>query len=201
MPQPSTEELESKIGLRHVQGNIFSRFTEGAAYHPYTNFGDLKMIAHVCNDRGGWGAGFTGPLGNRYPMAKSYYGFWAKDHPINDWYATTPRVKFTNSLGTTQFVRADNSICVANMVAQHGYKSHKNPTPLSYQALLECLEDVIFEAHSYGASIHMPRIGCELGGGKWPSVVQTMTTAFDRLDIPPDEVDIVVYTLVAKIQH
>jgi len=37
-------------------------------------------------------------------------------------------------------------------------------------ALLECLKQLGFHAHQLSASIHMPRIGCGLAGGKWEKV-------------------------------
>lgn len=34
------------------------------------------IIAHVCNDIGGWGKGFVRPLGKRYPKAEAEYRAW-----------------------------------------------------------------------------------------------------------------------------
>ena len=35
------------------------------------------IIAHIVNDRGGWGAGFSGALSRRWPMAEQRYREWA----------------------------------------------------------------------------------------------------------------------------
>lgn len=42
-----------------------------------------KIIAHICNDKGGWGRGFVVALGGRYPLAKSSYKMWAKGKDVH----------------------------------------------------------------------------------------------------------------------
>ena len=42
--------------------------------------------------------------------------------------------------------------------------------PIRYDALVECLKQLGFQAHQWQASIHMPSIGCGLTGGKWEKI-------------------------------
>jgi O-acetyl-ADP-ribose deacetylase (regulator of RNase III) len=46
----------------------------------------------------------------------------------------------------------------------------KGVPPIRYDALRVGLQKVAFEAERVGASVHMPRIGCGLAGGKWDEV-------------------------------
>ena len=79
-----------------------------------------------------------------------------------------------------QFVNVEPDLYVANMIAQKGYgKNNRNmhrtdeadtSIPLQYDYLYECLVGVATQAKGYGASVHMPRIGCGLAGGTWDKV-------------------------------
>jgi O-acetyl-ADP-ribose deacetylase (regulator of RNase III) len=73
-------------------------------------------------------------------------------------------------LGEVDFVRVENDIVVANMIAQHGIRSAGNDTPIDYNAVRTCLNAVNDMAFRTGATIHMPRIGCGLAGGKWEEI-------------------------------
>ena len=64
-------------------------------------------------------------------------------------------------------MKAENSIWVANMIAQDGIYSKNGVPPIRYTALRVCLEKLVIKAEEMGASIHCPRIGCGLAGGKW----------------------------------
>ncbi len=66
------------------------------------------------------------------------------------------------------FTIVKSKICVVNMVAQRGIRCK----PIRYEALEICLHKVanIFREHIHKVSIHMPRIGCGLAGGKWEIV-------------------------------
>jgi O-acetyl-ADP-ribose deacetylase (regulator of RNase III) len=76
-------------------------------------------------------------------------------------------------------------LSVLNMVAQHGLAFSRGLPPIRYDALALCLRHADSFAKRAGASLHMPRIGCGLGGGSWKIVgglVERLTT-----------VDVVVY--------
>ncbi|MGO8701220.1 MAG: hypothetical protein ACLQVY_26315 [Limisphaerales bacterium] len=56
------------------------------------------------------------------------------------------------------------------MIAQRGLRTLAGVPPIRYDALRECLEKLALEALKLQATIHMPRIGCGLAGGKWGRV-------------------------------
>ena len=49
-------------------------------------------------------------------------------------------------------------------------KSKNNIAPIRYGAVKECLSKIVVQANNLEASIHMPRIGCGLAGGKWEEI-------------------------------
>ena len=115
-----------------------------------------KFIAHVCNNKGGWGAGFVLAISDMWEEPEEEYRFLIKSKNFK--------------LGDTQLVNVDEEIIVANMIAQDGFKSPTNPTPLDYEALKSCLLFVGDMAKMNYATVHMPKIGCGLAGGKWETV-------------------------------
>ena len=66
------------------------------------------------------------------------------------------------------------------MVAQHGMRAGRSGPPICYDAVEWCLEAVAGHASRLGASVHMPRIGFGLAGGKWaliePIIIRTLCT-------------------------
>lgn len=113
-----------------------------------------KIIVHVCNDIGKWGMGFVIALSRR----------WKK--PEQEFLEASNRKDLR--LGDVQLIKVESDIWVANMIAQRGIKVKKNLPPIRYDYLEKCLEYVaLFGINSKDTSIHMPRIGCGLAGGKW----------------------------------
>lgn len=67
-------------------------------------------------------------------------------------------------------VRVENDLEIINMIAQNGIKKYHDPPGLKYvdyDALRKCLTKVRMNVGNE-KSVHMPRIGVGLGGGKWP---------------------------------
>jgi O-acetyl-ADP-ribose deacetylase (regulator of RNase III) len=118
-----------------------------------------KLIAHICNDLGGWGRGFVLALSRRWEQPEAEY---------RAWYAAGKDGGF--GLGAVQFVQVEPYVWVANMVAQHGVKTGSSGPPIRYEALAECLAEVGAKALELGASVHMPRIGTGLAGGDWSRI-------------------------------
>lgn len=56
------------------------------------------------------------------------------------------------------------------MIAQKGVRTRDGVPPIRYDALKRCLEILAVEARKLQATVHLPRIGCGLAGGKWESV-------------------------------
>lgn len=124
------------------------------------------VIAHVVNNKGGFGKGFVVPLGKEYPLVKDHYKFWAKGKTTHGFGASKPPFE----LGETQFVIAERNVVVANMLAQDGYKSPSNPHPLDMKALGRCLRATFRFASAYNAVVQMPMIGSQNGGGDWNEI-------------------------------
>ncbi|WP_327592613.1 macro domain-containing protein [Streptomyces chartreusis] len=127
----------------------------------------VKVIAHVCNDIGGWGKGFVLAISRRWPEPEKSYRAWHRERASNDF-----------GLGAVQFVQVEPYVWVANMVGQRGIRTGSEGVPVHYEAIDAALERLAEKAADLGASVHMPRIGCGLAGGKWSRVEPLIT---DRL--------------------
>lgn len=128
-----------------------------------------KVIAHVCNDIGRWGKGFVMSLSKRWKDPEMQYRKWYKCS--TDFY-----------LGNIQMVKVSDDIFIANMIAQKGLKNERNKTPFKCNAARKCLVKVRECAIEENASVHMPRIGCALGGSTWDvvgKIVEEELAAYD----------------------
>lgn len=132
-----------------------------------------KIIAHICNDRGGWGKGFVVAISKRWPEPEEAYRKWHQEQSQNDF-----------ALGSVQFVQIDKYIWVANMVGQHGMTAQRGTPPIRYEAVDECLEKVSEKAKELRASVHMPRIGCGLAGGKWEEIEPIIKRRLSEMGVP-----------------
>jgi O-acetyl-ADP-ribose deacetylase (regulator of RNase III) len=132
--------------------------------------GGVKVITHVCNDLGGWGKGFVLALSGRWPEPEAAYRAWHRQRARNDF-----------GLGAVQLVQVERYVWVANLVGQRGIlpqppagrcprSGRSSGVPVRYEAIdagLAALGDHVLRL---GASVHMPRIGCGLAGGRWERV-------------------------------
>ncbi|MEU1792261.1 macro domain-containing protein [Streptomyces sparsogenes] len=118
-----------------------------------------RIIAHVCNDIGGWGRGFVTALSRRGPEPERAYRAWYRDRANNDF-----------GLGAVQLVPVYENLWVANMVGQHGIRRVGGRPPVRYEAIEEALGRLAEHALDLGASVHMPRIGAGLAGGDWARI-------------------------------
>lgn len=129
------------------------KYLKGDATYPKLQTSDNKsiVIAHVCNNKGKWGAGFVLSLTKRWTLPQANY------LSLNVW-----------PLKLVQFLRVESNIFVANMIAQDGlYNKVYNPLPIKYEELKQCLITVNEFAEIQNAEIHMPKIGSGLAKGKW----------------------------------
>lgn len=136
-------------------------YLTGDATNPTDVLGP-KIIAHICNDAGMWGAGFVLALSRRWKDPELMYRLWSTTY-------NQPSTK-PFQLGETQFVQVAKEMWVANMIAQTGVINSNNLIPLNYLALDSCLQEVANYALKRKASIVGPRFGCGLAGGKWENV-------------------------------
>jgi O-acetyl-ADP-ribose deacetylase (regulator of RNase III) len=135
------------------------------------------LVAHVVNDRGGWGKGFVLAVSKHWPQAEEDYRDWAKSGRRGG-ESPTPF-----QLGEVLISKVETNLSVAHLLAQHGYIAPDNPTPLSYEALTQCLRRLASIAAAQNASIHMPRIGAGLGGGDWPRIRQIVEQEVGHLAV------------------
>jgi O-acetyl-ADP-ribose deacetylase (regulator of RNase III) len=111
------------------------------------------VICHVCNNRGAWGAGFVLALSKMWKEPERSYREWFESKSD------------TFQLGNVQFVSV-----LPDVWAQNNYRRRKDSPDtvfLDYDALNTALEKVCSFASERELSVHMPRIGCGLAGGKW----------------------------------
>ena len=132
-----------------------------------------KVIAHVCNDLGGWGKGFVVAVSRRWREPERAYREWHRNRAKNDF-----------GLGSVQLVRVQPDVWVANMIGQHGMRTGSGGPPVRYEAIGRCLEALAGHAEELGASVHMPRIGCGLAGGRWELIEPLVAEALLMRDIP-----------------
>lgn len=131
---------------------------KGDATTPILAEDEYGIIPHVCNNAGGWGAGFVMALSKKWPEPESQYRLGHQ--------------KGYTQLGANCIVNVAPGLYVANMVAQHSYKSADNPRPLKYDALVCAMAAVREEAKTLAktagkVSIHCPKFGSDLAGGNW----------------------------------
>lgn len=134
-------------------------YTKGDATLPR---GDgRKIIAHICNNVGSWGSGFVMALSERDRGPEEAY---------RKWLASSAVPTFLGKIQICPYDLANQSLTWAcNMIAQDNIGWHNGP-PIRYHALAECLACLGVQARVGLASVHMPRIGCGLAGGKWDMI-------------------------------
>jgi O-acetyl-ADP-ribose deacetylase (regulator of RNase III) len=148
---------ESKNQEKSEEKVLKIKYLKGDATVPQTS--GFKIICHINNTLGKWGKGFVMAVSNRWPITRKQYLEWYNE-------------KIDFGLGAVQFINVEKYICVANMIGQKGIKTGSNGSPIRYDAVKQCLEGVARYIKKTGnnASVHMPRIGCGLAGGKWDKI-------------------------------
>nr|WP_231921394.1 macro domain-containing protein [Micromonospora auratinigra] len=148
------------------------RIIKGDATSPQAS--GPKVIGHVCNDLGGWGKGFVLAISRRWPEPERDYRDWHRHRAGNDF-----------GLGATRLVRVAPDIWVANMVGQRGTRRGSAGPPIRYDALERCLGSLAAQVEALGgASVHLPRIGCGLAGGRWARVEPLIVAQLCARDLP-----------------
>lgn len=150
------------------------QYTKGDATAPQSE--NNKIIVHICNDIGGWGKGFVMAISKRWKKPENQYREWFKS-------------KDGFELGKVQFVQVEEDLWIANLIGQHKINKDENGNaPIRYDAIEDGLKEVASFAKENNASVHMPRIGCGLAGGKWemiePIILQRLSN---------NDVEVVVY--------
>lgn len=153
------------INIQYKKGDATSPSVEGN-----------KIIAHVCNDVGGWGKGFVMAISNKWKEPEQQYRQWYKS-------------KDSFSLGQAQFVKVNDNTWVANIIGQRDVRKDKEGhPPVRYEAVASGLKKVGEFAKEINASVHMPRIGCGLAGGTWDRIEPLI-----KSNLSDEEIEVTVY--------
>lgn len=125
------------------------------------------VIAHIVNDQGLWGLGFTAALDARVGHGpRAAYLRWHDKKLVSD----------------PPFVVGYNQVChvgdglVVNMLAQLGVGTRQ--CRVHYTALGGCLVRLgVFR------EVHMPKIGTGLGGGNWALIAEIIRHALPQTEV------------------
>jgi O-acetyl-ADP-ribose deacetylase (regulator of RNase III) len=122
-----------------------------------------KIIVHVCNDIGAWGAGFVMALSRKWTAPEKAY-----------------RALKTYILGNIQLVTVEDDITICNLIGQENTMSRRAAgdilPPVRYVAIeagLKKLAKHIGRGGTLTNTVHMPRIGSGLAGGNW-KIIETI---------------------------
>lgn len=152
-------------------------YVDGDLFEIEAKVDSPHIIAHVCNNQGGWGAGFVIPLGRKYHIAKLAYQEWHKGAIINGVLYQDESFK----LGEIQAVSVRSDICVVNMIAQ----TLSGERPLYYNHLCKCMDKVAFLAGMgiIPNSIICPQFGSGLAGGNWNIIKHLIHDCWCRIEL------------------
>jgi O-acetyl-ADP-ribose deacetylase (regulator of RNase III) len=160
------------VGCQQEKISSLINYVIGDATRPQ---GDgQKIVAHVCNNIGKWGAGFSGAVTKRSALPESAFRQLYVDYREG-------KYNISSLLGVVQVITISEDVSVANMIAQNGVVGRNNPKPIRYDALNEALRRLNSLVADTDASVHMPRIGCGLAGGDWERVEKIIQ---NRLEVP-----------------
>lgn len=130
--------------IEYRKGNVFQHNEPG-----------LKILPHICNDLGGWGAGFVTHLSKKWFAPEIAYRAWFHQDDFQ--------------LGNIQVVPTEPDWIVVNMIAQHAYSLPEHPA-IRYEALEQCLNKVHRLHHAVGGTIVTIKFGTGLAGGSWEKI-------------------------------
>jgi hypothetical protein len=167
--------------INYVKGNLFDVL-------PTTK---VIMCPHVCNDIGGFGAGFAKAVAQQYPVVRDAYKRWYQDGIT---YNAEQKVPF--ELGMFQVVpvnyKVDTSetglLCFVNMIAQHETIA-TSQEPIRYAALAKCMWDLgtycnLEVGGQSKIEIYAPQFGAGLARGDWKIIERLIEEAWVERGIP-----------------
>ena len=142
------------------EGSVAIEYVSGDATAPLGS--GPRILVHVCNDVGKWGKGFVLAISRRWRTPELQF---------KAWYRGELESEQPFALGSVQLVEVEPALWVANLGGQRGVMSRDAREPaIRYDAVRSGLASVGEHAIRQAASVHMPRIGCGLAGGRWEDI-------------------------------
>lgn len=114
------------------------------------------IIAHGCNAQGVMGSGVAKAVRAKYPDAYLEYKIFCEKE------ADKSRL-----VGQTSWYHPNRHLFIANCITQNFFGGD-GALYLDYEGLEKCMVHLSYV--NAGLPIHMPKIGCGLGGGDWQVV-------------------------------
>jgi O-acetyl-ADP-ribose deacetylase (regulator of RNase III) len=135
---------------------------------------DIHHIVHGCNAQGVMGKGVAKLVRDLYPQAyEDYRAKWVRNNAL--------------IVGSVHFVNCGTKTIINAITQRHFAKAYNDPTRyVSYDAVAECMAAI--NKTIPGQQLAMPKIGAQLGGGKW-EIIESIIEA-ELTDVVP-----VVYVL------
>jgi O-acetyl-ADP-ribose deacetylase (regulator of RNase III) len=132
-----------------------------------------KLIVQVVNDATpNWGGGgFAQALRSKWPTIQEDFKRWVDLD------------RTALALSNVRIADVDDEISVASMICQKGYGTAVKPR-IRYAALRQSLATVATFAAEHHTSVHMPRIGCGLAGGRWDVIRELIASALCANGVP-----------------
>lgn len=164
------EEKTTATEIKYLHGDATAPVGDGT-----------KIIVHVCNNIGAWGAGFVLALSKKWKAPELAYRSHGK-YDLGDY-----------ELVPVEGKSPTNQTIVCNLIGQEGTVSRlvdKKLPPVRYVAIEHGLKQL---ARSITASqtmmtdtmsVHMPMIGSGLAGGNWLIIERIIETTLCEAGIP-----------------
>ena len=123
------------------------------------------IIVHQVNCLGAMGAGLALHIKRKYPLSfKKYHDACVAHRP-------------EALLGKTQMLKMEDGKIICNMFSQLKYGKGAKHT--DYEAMTICFDKIYRYAKLNGLTVAIPyNIGCGLGGGNWPIVLNIISKRF-----------------------
>ena len=161
------------------------KYVVGDATSPISD-SDIRLIIHCCNDIGGWGRGFVLALSKRDSTPEKLFRSWAN--------GSIGACEY--ELGNIQICPfVEEGLCVANMVGQHGISTVNGTPPIRYDSIAACLLKVkewvkVKEAEGKSVTVHAPRFGAGLAGGRWDWIESLIVD-----NLCDSDIDVTIYDM------
>lgn len=128
--------------------------------------GNVDLIGHGCNCKGGFGAGIAGIMSIKHPNARQAY---IDKHRGDGW-----------KLGEVQFVQS-NGKTIANCATQDNFLP-RDRVHADYNAIRACMVQVKEYAKLRNLTVGVPKIGAGLAGGNWAVIEMILNDVFQDYD-------------------